>query len=285
MEPKSQLYPEQQSSQYRPTEQLLLHLAFKEIQPFTVDSGLGVQADLTTQQGLRSYRGYAGIKTRHLTFEEQGTLWSKPFDQKNVERLPAIFDEVGCQPLEPDHHIAAIISDEILRTSLELSHIAGTDLMDTTNPPSLRLPDNTLLLCLYGKHHISLEAKTQLREDSPDAQGFQEGDVFRIYRQYKRQNNGTQAKTWYMRLQSDERRKIVRRLEQNDILCAAFDELLHYIGPWDPVDMSQIKCVLGLFNQVCGVAVWWHFGRLLMLRTWLFRFHDQLYCLLDTTSG
>ncbi|KAK6835621.1 hypothetical protein RU639_002361 [Aspergillus parasiticus] len=133
-------------------EQLLLHLAFKEIQPFTMDGGLGVQADLTTQQGLRSYRGYAGIKTRHLTFEEQGTLWSKPFDQKNIERLQAIFDEVGCQPLEPDHRIAAIISDDILRTSLELSYHAGTDLMDNTNPPSLRLADNTHLLCLYGKH-------------------------------------------------------------------------------------------------------------------------------------
>ncbi|KAB8210953.1 hypothetical protein BDV34DRAFT_220127 [Aspergillus parasiticus] len=178
-----------------------------------MDSELGVQTDLTTQQRLCSYRGCARIEIRHLIFEKQGTLWSKPFDQKNVERLPAIFDEVGCQSLEPDHHIAAIISDEILRTSLELSHIAGTGLMDTTNPPSLRLPDNTHLLCLYGKHHISLEAKTQLREDSPDAQGFQEGDVFRIYRQYKRQNNRTQAKKWYMRLQSDERRKIVRRLE------------------------------------------------------------------------
>jgi hypothetical protein len=93
---------------------------------------------------------------------------------------------------------------------------------------------------------ITPEALTQLREISANEECFKEGDIFRVYRLYQLQNNYTQETKWRARFKSGEQKKIAHRLEMNKPVSAAFNRLLPYTGLWDPVNMSQIKCILGL---------------------------------------
>ncbi|UDD63794.1 hypothetical protein AFCA_011053 [Aspergillus flavus] len=199
-------------------------------------------------------------------FEGEEVLGSRPLDPKNVDRLAKIYEVEGCQQLEPEHRVAALIKEDILYQTIEQCNIIPNALFDYANPPTLSFNQNVRLLCLYGKHRlkaaeihavaswlvdlylddIPAEAIIQLREESTNAKNFKEGDCFRIYRHYKLAQNYAQERKWWARFQTDERRKHIRRLEQTPILINGFDLLLPYIGLWDHLSASQVRQVLGL---------------------------------------
>ena len=72
--------------------------------------GLGQRADQTTQRSLRSYRGCALVDLRHLMFEDEEVLGFRPLDARDVDRLAKTHELGGCQQLEPEHRVAALIN-------------------------------------------------------------------------------------------------------------------------------------------------------------------------------
>lgn len=116
--------------------------------------GLGQRADQITQRRLRSYRGCALVELRHLMFEGEEVLGSRPLDPKNVDRLAKIYELEGCQQLEPEHRVAALIKEDILYQTIEQCNIIPNALFDYANPPTLSFNQNVRLLCLYGKHRL-----------------------------------------------------------------------------------------------------------------------------------
>ena len=86
----------------------------------------------------------------------------------------------------------------------------------------------------------------QLREESTNAQSFKDGEIYRILRQYQLLHNHAQVQKWWARFKSEDRRKDIRRLQRDELLCQGFDRLLPYIGLWDPLKTSQIERILGL---------------------------------------
>lgn len=90
------------------------------------------------------------------------------------------------------------------------------------------------------------EALTQLREESSNARNFKDGEIYRIYRQYELLNDTAQARKWWAKFESDDRRKDFRRLLSNSLLREGFDRLLPYIGIWDPLKSTQVERILGM---------------------------------------
>ena len=125
-------------------------------------NSLGRRADQVVQERLRYYRGCAKVEVRHLAFESEHVLGSRPLDMDNVNRLVKIFNIEGCSHFEPEHRVAAIISEEILNQSLLRSNTTQEALFDI-DPPVLIFEDNTKLLCPYGKHR--LKAAEEFGED------------------------------------------------------------------------------------------------------------------------
>lgn len=115
---------------------------------------LGRRADLIIQERFRYYRGCARIEIRHLEFDNEHVLGSRPLDADNVNRLVKIFNIEGCSHFEPEHRVAAIISEEILIQSLIRSNTTQEALFDIIDPPTLFFEENTKLLCPYGKHRL-----------------------------------------------------------------------------------------------------------------------------------
>lgn len=96
------------------------------------------------------------------------------------------------------------------------------------------------------------EALTQLREESSSARNFKDGEIYRIYRQYELLNDTAQARKWWAKFESDDRRKDFRRLLSNSLLREGFDRLLPYIGIWNPLKSTQVERILGMrCHEVC----------------------------------
>jgi hypothetical protein len=112
------------------------------------------ELERVTHQRMHNYKGCAIVEIRHLVFEEEGVLGSKPFDQRNVQDILQTFEMVGCQNLEPEHRVSVIISDEALKNSLERSQATQNLLMDCVNPPTLKFDDDARLVCIHGKHRL-----------------------------------------------------------------------------------------------------------------------------------
>ncbi|KAF4202416.1 hypothetical protein CNMCM8927_000228 [Aspergillus lentulus] len=153
----------------------------------------------------------------------------------NVDRLITIFNIEGCQHLEPEHRVAAVISQDILTRSLELSGVSQSALLNHVNPPHLVFQDDVRLICPYSQHRLKAaeaygeawwlvelylddippDALVQLREESAKSKDLKDGDVFRTYRLYKLLGNYAQERKWWARFGSDECRKTIRRLQQH----------------------------------------------------------------------
>ncbi|KAB8069697.1 hypothetical protein BDV29DRAFT_198506 [Aspergillus leporis] len=265
----------------------------------SANNTLGHRANLLAQQRLQWYRGCAIIEIRHLAFESEVVLGSRPLDQGNIKRLLNIFHLEGCANLEPENCVAAIISEQTLQSSLAHTGITREALFNHINPPSLLFAEPIQLLCIYGKHRlkageafgedrwlvdlylheISTDALAQLREESTNAQSFKDGEIYRILRQYQLLHNTAQVQKWWARFKSEERRKDIRRLQRNKLLCEGFDKLLPYIGLWDPLRTSQVERILWLrchesiYNYLCQIH-----------QTWSLLFSEDTAYLVDSTS-
>ncbi|EED13961.1 hypothetical protein TSTA_101970 [Talaromyces stipitatus ATCC 10500] len=94
-----------------------------------------------------------------------------------AKRLVRVFEIEGCNCLEPEHHIAVQISDDILTQSLSRTHISLEQLKESSDPPLLDLGPDVKLLCTQGKHrleacHLSSTLWTQLCEESSNEKPF-----------------------------------------------------------------------------------------------------------------
>lgn len=99
------------------------------------------------------YRGAACISLDALQFYEDDL---KTLDAKNVERLVEVFSREGCQRQPIRNHVLVLITESCLDLALETSGISASSLI-TRRPghyPHLRLPSDTRLVCLNGKHRI-----------------------------------------------------------------------------------------------------------------------------------
>ena len=115
---------------------------------------LGQRANLLAQQRLQFYYGNAIIEIRHLAFESDALLGSRPLDHGNVERLWNLFELEGCANLEPEHRVAATISQHTLQRGLAHTGIRQEKLFDQVNPPRLAFENDVHLVCAYGKHRL-----------------------------------------------------------------------------------------------------------------------------------
>jgi hypothetical protein len=113
------------------------------------------------QERMRYFRGCAEVKFPHLLCEDRipGT---RPLEEKNVRRLVEIFQIEGCQSMEPEHRMAAKISDDDLTNALSKSHISQEDLLKSSEPPLLEFGSGVHLLCAQGKHRIEAAKKCGL---------------------------------------------------------------------------------------------------------------------------
>ncbi|PYH80578.1 hypothetical protein BO82DRAFT_285995 [Aspergillus uvarum CBS 121591] len=231
-----------------------------------INDPLGQKANLLAQTRLQYFRGYAIIDMRHLSFESDAILGSRPLDQTNVRRLHTMFALEGCANLEPEHKVAATVSELTLQEGLTRTGITQEALFNQVNPVNLSFEDSVRLVCVFGKHRlragegfgvdrwlvelysteIPLDALAQLREESSGAQAFKDGEIYTILRRYQLSNNDSQEQKWWARFQSDDRRKNFRRLQRNKFLREGFDKLLPYCGLWEPLKAYHIERILGL---------------------------------------
>lgn len=104
------------------------------------------------QKQSRFY-GSAKIHLKHLVFPQLSNALT--LDAKNIERLTQIFRLEGCQRLDIEHHVPAVINDDILSQCLHHSGLGLENLRRQGSPPSLEFPENFTLECLHGKHRIA----------------------------------------------------------------------------------------------------------------------------------
>ena len=109
------------------------------------------------------FRGTARIHLDALRFDNKPG--SHFIDPKNITRLVQIFELEGCLRLDLEHHVPAIISQDVFERSLRISKITGGDLLEGQNPPELRLPSYSSIRCLHGIHRIEAAHKFLLAGD------------------------------------------------------------------------------------------------------------------------
>lgn len=214
----------------------------------SVNNTLGHRANKLAQQRLRYYRGCAVVETRHLAFESDAVIGSRPLDKGNIERLLNIFRLEGCANLEPEHRVAATMSEQTLRSGLAHTGITQEKLFNRVTPPNLSFADAAQLVCRYGEHRLKAgeafgenrwlvelylagkhasevketgslifvelptDASAQLREESSNAQNFKDGEIYRTIRQYQLLHNFAKEQKWWARFKSEDRRRDIPRL-------------------------------------------------------------------------
>ena len=103
-----------------------------------------------------AFVGRAKIRIAHLRYENNSIHGTRALDLSNVARLRRIYELEGCQRLEPDHYIAALINHHTLNRALELSHLELEALRprDYDVLATLELGEADFVTCLYGKHRL-----------------------------------------------------------------------------------------------------------------------------------
>lgn len=94
------------------------------------------------------FRGTAKISLECLLFDPEEEL-----DRRKTDHLVRIFKQGGCDRLNPNHFIPGVISQDVLRASLEKSNLDAQGLQ-SPQPPTLVLPPGTRVKCLQGRHRI-----------------------------------------------------------------------------------------------------------------------------------
>ena len=108
------------------------------------------------QQRCSKFQGTARVDLSNLQFDNWKPEQAQFLRPKNVRRLKEIFKTEGCSRLPPEHHVAAIISQQELDNSLQRSNTSQEALLRTINeePPKLELPTARPLQCLNGQHRL-----------------------------------------------------------------------------------------------------------------------------------
>ncbi|KAL6716955.1 hypothetical protein ACLMJK_004868 [Lecanora helva] len=236
------------------------------------------------------FYGTAKIHLKHLVFQSTSELPSQlTLNPKNVERLTQIFRLEGCQRLDLEHHVPAIISKEDLDSSLQLSGIGVEDLRRRASPPTLYLPEAKPLICLHGKHRVAAARNVLLpgnkwwtvdlfsddldnrvvvdiRDEYANSRNFCDGEIFQQIRQAQIEHNPEAESKWLARL-SEGKRKDLKQLQRRSELkplASALDKLLPYIGFWPSLQIGTFHRVL---NLKCPEVSHFHFRDAVVLMT------------------
>ncbi|KAL2048962.1 hypothetical protein ABVK25_010815 [Lepraria finkii] len=217
-----------------------------------------------------NFRGSAKIHLRHLNYDSDTSF----LDPKNVARLVQIFELEGCLRLDLEHHIPAVIGNDVLQHSLNASGVNRNDLFTPGIPPTLDFPAQVALTCLHGKHLIaaaqefvepldkwwtvdlysdglSLPLQRDLREDYANSRNFCDGDIYRQIRYCQSNQDAIGEGRWFARLSEGKRNDVKRLLNRNNLksLKEALDKLLPYIGFWPAMRIGIFHRILGLKCQ------------------------------------
>ncbi len=98
-------------------------------------------------------------ETARIRLEQLHFPWNnaKELNEKNVDRLKAIFQQHGCRRLEVQHHVLAIIDEGRLDAAIAT---AGNSPRTLASPPTavvypeLVFPNGYQPECLHGQHRI-----------------------------------------------------------------------------------------------------------------------------------
>ncbi|KAI9727190.1 MAG: hypothetical protein M1834_008498 [Cirrosporium novae-zelandiae] len=215
------------------------------------------------------FRGTARIDLQHLQFKRL----VRELDYANISRLINVFkSEQGCNRLEPEHHVPALINDEDLNLVLQKSNVSPTDLLKPqTEPYYLAIPNWMKLSCLHGRHRIyaartflrpgdqwwtvdlytsdiSDAVQTQICEEYANSKAFSDGDIYQKLRYYDRHGNKWGIKKWKARL-SAKKLSNYRQLKKNHQLIQTFDALLPFYGLWPALKLGTLNRILPLHCQ------------------------------------
>lgn len=121
-------------------------------QPIFTDAEL----QLTTERRLK-YQGTAKIDLSQISCHP---CVARQLDQKNVERLCEVFRKDGCNRLDVQHHVTAVVNRRHLKRARREAQITPEELL--TNPsdkyPILSFPSSQVQ-CLHGQHRLNAAAE------------------------------------------------------------------------------------------------------------------------------
>ncbi|KAI1680263.1 DUF3723 containing protein [Pyrenophora tritici-repentis] len=230
------------------------------------------------------FRGVARVPLHALNFQNRLVLDKhRELSEENVKRLQNIYEQVGCNRLEEENVINAVIADEDLVAELSSQ---GKSIEDFRN---LQWPQDALDLpleyvdCLSGMHRIEaarrfldendkwwvvrlfshselltrVDIVPNIRQDTPkpvlvqiiesfaNEQKPSDGEVFRKIRLYHRENDEEAQKRWWSRLEKS-KPKDLRQLLRRPMLIAGFDALIDMPGLWAKVQLGALHRLLVL---------------------------------------
>ncbi|KAI9855635.1 MAG: hypothetical protein M1813_009681 [Trichoglossum hirsutum] len=219
-----------------------------------------------------SFRGTAIVRFEFLQFGAEG---SRELNSKNVETLKKIFENGGCSPLEPRHHIPAIINQNNLNSAIKSSGISSSELLDNprAKPPELKFPLNYRLQCLHGQHRIeagrealpleekwwavdiylddmSPELKTTLIEEYSKSIDHPDGHIYQKICQYRSSdqnipNNIFAEMRWWANL-TYSKRKDLKQLLKHETFSKAFHALLVIPGLWSGLRIGSLHKIIAI---------------------------------------
>lgn len=102
------------------------------------------------------FKGTARIRLEQLHFPWNN---AKELNEKNVDRLKAIFQQYGCRRLEVQHHVPAIIDEGRLDAAIAAAGISPRTLASPPTAveyPELVFPNGYQPECLHGQNRIQL---------------------------------------------------------------------------------------------------------------------------------
>ena len=232
----------------------------------------------------RCFRGIARVPLYALKFQNKLVLDKhRELSEENVRRLQNIYEQVGCNRLDEENVINAVVEDEDLGAALSLQ---GKSIEDISN---LQWAQDALSLslehveCLSGMHRIEAARRfldendkwwivrlfsysklnifvnylSNFRQETPKPvlihiiEAFanerkpSDGEVFRKIRLYHREKNEEAQKRWWSRLEKS-KPKDLRQLLKRPILISGFDALIDMPGLWAKVQLGALHRLLVL---------------------------------------
>ncbi|KAL4744558.1 hypothetical protein BDW72DRAFT_208921 [Aspergillus terricola var. indicus] len=189
---------------------------------------------------------------RHLRYQGTAKVWldeiyhhsESELDGVKLDRLRRIFRKDGCRRLDIRNHATAVVSREVLETSLSNAGISPGALL--TNPPS-QLPvlrfDSGQLQCLHGRHRIEVG-----KELLPPTDRCEHNARFR--------------KRWWSRLTPNKEKRL-KALLAHEEFRDAFDKLLPIPGLWSGLRIGSlaklmaVKCDEEILNYLRFIQEVW----------------------------
>ena len=113
--------------------------------------------DQETRLSLERTQKFKGTARIRLEFLKFGEPTFRELDPQIVKNLKAEFQKArGCQPLDRQHHIPALIDKEDLERAIHCANV-GEEQLKSTIPsdwPILVFPKEYRLSCLHGQHRV-----------------------------------------------------------------------------------------------------------------------------------